>query len=373
MYVRAAATAASLRTNDRERRRGWWLALVALLFSLVFFHPVLSPLSPSPSHVAVRGPPGENSDDHALRCVFFLSFLPSSFPPPFLTPCFFPSFFFPLFFLLSAGIAAGVPVFVYRRNSMYILYARTPDQPLSCMACTFVRPDVRIVINTTLAFRTMRHASLCLAHVSSSRLCSSGAIDQVCLAECTPSYSPSFFPSLSTLSLSAPPCPPLFPSFFPTATCSSPIGSAARLAASRENRFVLCRCNDERGEKRLWFLAVFMGPRIRVLPFPLLLSRYATDQPRPRFRPIVRDGCYFRTRNVSSCFVTLGEATTTNDADVRTRWSALDNDLSRGEKQSAICFPFSKSSALFPRPDLIHGVGSVVREVIAQTSISSGI
>lgn len=141
------------------------MALVALLFSLVFFHPVLSPLSPSPSHVAVRGPPGENSDDHALRCVFFLSFLPSSFPPPFLTPCFFPSFFFPLFFLLSAGIAAGVPVFVYRRNSMYILYARTPDQPLSCMACTFVRPDVRIVINTTLAFRTMRHASLCLAHV----------------------------------------------------------------------------------------------------------------------------------------------------------------------------------------------------------------
>lgn len=45
-----------------------------------------------------------------------------------------------------------------------------------------------------------------------------------------------------------------------------------------------------------------MGPRIRVLPFPLLLSPYATDQPRPRLRAIVRDGCYFRTRNVSSCF-----------------------------------------------------------------------
>lgn len=172
------------------------MALVALLFSLVFFHPVLSPLSLSPSHVAVRGPPGENSDDHALRCVFFLSFLPSS---PFSNPLLLPFLFFPLFFLLSAGIAAGVPVYVYRRNSMYILYARTPDQPLSSMACTFVRPDVRIVINTTLAFRTMRHASVCLAHVSSSRLCSSGAIDQVCLAECTPSYcyhSPSFFPSL---------------------------------------------------------------------------------------------------------------------------------------------------------------------------------
>lgn len=185
----------------------------------------------------------------SLRFFPFLSaFLFSS---PFSNPLLLPFLFFPLFFLLSAGIAAGVPVFVYRRNSMYILYARTPDQPLSCMACTFVRPDVRIVINTRLAFRTMRHASLCLAHVSSSRLCSSGAIDQVCLAECTPSYSPSFFPSLSTLSLSAPPRPPLFPSFFPTATCSSPIGSAARLAASRENRFVLCRCNDERGEKRL--------------------------------------------------------------------------------------------------------------------------
>lgn len=190
------------------------MALVALLFSLVFFHPVLSPLSLCPSHVAVRGPPGENSDDHALRCVFFLSFLPSSFPPPFLTPCFFPSFFFSLFFLLCAGIAAGVPVYVYTRNSMYILYARTPDQPLSCMACTFVRPDVRIVINTTLAFRTMRHASLCLAHVSSSRLRSSGAIDQVCLAECTPSYcyhSPSFSPSL--------------PPFQPVSVCS-PVSSA---------------------------------------------------------------------------------------------------------------------------------------------------
>lgn len=149
----------------------------------------------------------------SLRFFPFLSaFL--LFPPPFLTPCFFPSFFFPLFFLPSAGIAAGVPVYVYRRNSMYILYARTPDQPLSCMACTFVRPDVRIVINTTLAFRTMRHASVCLAHVSSSRLCSSGAIDQVCLAECTPSYcyhSPSFFPS---------PLP-----FQPVSACS-PVSSA---------------------------------------------------------------------------------------------------------------------------------------------------
>lgn len=149
----------------------------------------------------------------SLRFFPFLSaFL--LFPPPFLTPCFFPSFFSPLFFLLSAGIAAGVPVYVYRRNSMYILYARTPDQPLSCMACTFVRPDVRIVINTTLAFRTMRHASVCLAHVSSSRLCSSGAIDQVCLAECTPSYcyhSPSFFPS---------PLP-----FQPVSACS-PVSSA---------------------------------------------------------------------------------------------------------------------------------------------------
>lgn len=99
----------------------------------------------------------------SLRFFPFLSaFLFSS---PFSNPLLLPFLFFPLFFLLSAGIAAGVPVFVYRRNSMYILYARTPDQPLSCMACTFVRPDVRIVINTRLAFRTMRHASLCLAHV----------------------------------------------------------------------------------------------------------------------------------------------------------------------------------------------------------------
>lgn len=99
---------------------------------------------------------------------------------------------------------------------MYILYARTPDQPLSCMACTFVRPDARIVINTTLAFRTMRHASVCLAHVSSSRLCSSGAIDQLCLAECTPSYcyhSPSFFPIPSTLPTCISACSPVSSAF----------------------------------------------------------------------------------------------------------------------------------------------------------------
>ena len=124
MYVRAAATATSLRTNDRERRRGWWLALVALLFSLVFFHPVLSPLSPSPSHVAVRGPPGENSDDHALRCVFFLSFLPSSFPPPFLTPCFFPSFFFPSFLPSIRRYRRWCPC-VRLQTKFYVYFIRT--------------------------------------------------------------------------------------------------------------------------------------------------------------------------------------------------------------------------------------------------------
>lgn len=85
-----------------------------------------------------------------------------------------------------------------------------------------------------------------------------------------------------------------------------------------------------------------MGPRIRVLPFPLLLSPYATDQPRPRLRAILRDGCYFRTRNVSSCFATLGEPRS-NDAGVRTRRSTFDNDPSCAEKQSAVFLRFSKS------------------------------
>lgn len=188
----------------------WWRCYSPSFFSTLSFplFRCLPPTWPSGDH--------QEKTPTITRFAAFFSF-PFRLPPfssPFSNPLLLPFFFFPLFFLPSAGIAAGVPVYVYRRNSMYILYARTPDQPLSCMACTFVRPDVRIVINTTLAFRTMRHASVCLAHVSSSRLCSSGAIDQVCLAECTPSYcyhSPSFFPSP--------------PPFQPVSACS-PVSSA---------------------------------------------------------------------------------------------------------------------------------------------------
>lgn len=74
-----------------------------------------------------------------------------------------------------------------------------------------------------------------------------------------------------------------------------------------------------------------MGPRIRVLPFPLLLSPYATDQPRPRLRAI-------RTRWMLFSDTQRVFLLRSNNADVRTRRSTFDNDL------SAVSLRFSRSS-----------------------------
>lgn len=122
------------------------------VFSPCFFHPCPFPslgrsLPPTP-------PPGENSDDHALRCVFFLSFLPL----PLFLPLFCPSslffFFFFLSFLPSSLPLRISPMSLYIRlqTKFYVYFIRTYTRSTPFVyTCTFVRPDVRIVINTTLA------------------------------------------------------------------------------------------------------------------------------------------------------------------------------------------------------------------------------
>lgn len=127
MYVRAGATGASPR-GERQRKKGI-VAGGGAVFSPCFFHPCPFP-SFGRSLPPTLPPPGENSDDHALRCVFFLSFLPL----PLFLPLFCPSSLSLFFFILSLFVYRRCPcIYVYRRNSMYILYARTPDQPLSCI------------------------------------------------------------------------------------------------------------------------------------------------------------------------------------------------------------------------------------------------
>ena len=335
MYVRAACHRC-LSAHERQRERKEIVAaLLALCSPSFFFHP--SPPLPQylpPASPPSGDPPRENSDDHALRCVFFLSFLPSSSPPPpplFFLPSallffrFIYSFFF-FFFYTSSFLSlrryrSCVPVYVYRRNSMYILYARTPrSNPFPVCTYTFVWLDVRIVINTgrreLASLCTMRDAFPCAwplrAHVSSLRLVlrpgplikfvSSNVHGVTASIPCLfpiPSNFPESVSGLLVRSLSL--FLHFFLSLFPT--CSSPIGSAVRLAASRErerggenSRFVLCRCNDERGEKRGMISRGFHGVSYPRFLFSFFLFQYGTGELWPRFDTImvVGDGCYFR-------------------------------------------------------------------------------
>lgn len=196
MYVRAGATGASPR-GERQRKKGI-VAGGGAVFSPCFFHPCPFP-SFGRSLPPTLPPPGENSDDHALRCVFFLSFLPL----PLFLPLFCPSSLSIFFFYSFPLRISPVSLYIRLQTKFYVYFIRTYTRSTPFVyTCTFVRPDVRIVINTTLAspYNARRFcvpARSLLAYVSSLRLCSAGAIDQVCLAECTRSYcfhSLSFFP-----------------------------------------------------------------------------------------------------------------------------------------------------------------------------------
>lgn len=214
--------------------------MVALYSPLVFSTPLsLGLLPPTP-------PPGENSDDHALRCVFFLSFLPL-FLPLSCCPSSLSFFFFLSLPLRISPVSLYIYIYIRLQTKFYVYFIRTYTRSTPFVyTCTFVRPDVRIVINTTLA-SPYNARRFCVPALSSRtrillvRLCSAGAIDQVCLAECTRSYcfhslssfffSPSSVPSTLRIRLWYP-HPRVFPSFFSRDTCSSPIGSVVRLAAS---------------------------------------------------------------------------------------------------------------------------------------------
>lgn len=225
---------------ERWRKKGI-VAGGGAVFSPCFFHPSFA-----------RSPPSHASARRKLRrsraSLRFFPLLSSSFPPSFLLP------FFSLFFFLSfspSSYIAGVPVYIYiyirLQTKFYVYFIRTYTRSTPFVyTCTFVRPDVRIVINTTLA-SPYNARRFCVPALSSRtrillvRLCSAGAIDQVCLAECTRSYcfhslssfffSPSSVPSTLRIRLWYP-HPRVFPSFFSRDTCSSPIGSVVRLAAS---------------------------------------------------------------------------------------------------------------------------------------------
>lgn len=214
--------------------------MVALYSPLVFSTPLsLGLLPPTP-------PPGENSDDHALRCVFFLSFLPL-FLPLSCCPSSLSFFFFLSLPLRISPVSLYIYIYIRLQTKFYVYFIRTYTRSTPFVyTCTFVRPDVRIVINTTLA-SPYNARRFCVPALSSRtrillvRLCSAGAIDQVCLAECTRSYcfhslSSFFFPPSSVPSTLRIrlwyPHPRVFPSFFSRDTCSSPIGSVVRLAAS---------------------------------------------------------------------------------------------------------------------------------------------
>lgn len=222
------------------------MPVVALYSPLVFSTPVLSPLSVGPSLPRLH----QEKTPTITRFVAFFSspfylFLFSSLFSALLL-----SFFFLSFFPSSLPLRISpVSLYIRLQTKFYVYFIRTYTRSTPFVyTYTFVRPDVRIVINTTLAspYNARRFcvpARSPRVHVSSLRLCSAGAIDQVCLAECTRSYcfhSLSFFffpspiPSTFRIRLWFPVCPHpprVFPSFFSRDTCSSPIGSVVRLAA----------------------------------------------------------------------------------------------------------------------------------------------
>lgn len=129
---------------------------------------------------------------------------------------------------------------------MYILYARTPDQPLSCIHARLFGQMWELLLIPRSLLRTMRDASVCplspRVHVSSLCDCarpgplikfvSPNVHGVTASIRCLLFF---FFPSPvpSTLRIRLwYPHPRVFPSFFSRDTCSSPIGSVVRLAAS---------------------------------------------------------------------------------------------------------------------------------------------
>lgn len=172
--------------------------MVALYSPLVFSTPVPSPLSVGLSL------PRSLHQEKTPTITRFVAFF--SFPfYLFLFSSLFSALLLSLSFFFYSFPLRISPVSLYIRlqTKFYVYFIRTYTRSTPFVyTCTFVRPDVRIVINTTLASpynarRFCVSARSLLAYVSSLRLCSAGAIDQVCLAECTRSYcfhSLSFFP-----------------------------------------------------------------------------------------------------------------------------------------------------------------------------------
>lgn len=180
------------------------MPVVALYSPLVFSTPVLSPLSVGPSLPRLH----QEKTPTITRFVAFFSspfylFLFSSLFSALLL-----SFFFLSFFPSSLPLRISpVSLYIRLQTKFYVYFIRTYTRSTPFVyTYTFVRPDVRIVINTTLAspYNARRFcvpARSPRVHVSSLRLCSAGAIDQVCLAECTRSYC---FHSLSFFFFSLP-------------------------------------------------------------------------------------------------------------------------------------------------------------------------
>lgn len=236
------------------------MPVVALYSPLVFSTPVLSPLSVGPSLPRLH----QEKTPTITRFVAFFSspfylFLFSSLFSALLL-----SFFFLSFFSSSLPLRISpVSLYIRLQTKFYVYFIRTYTRSTPFVyTYTFVRPDVRIVINTTLAspYNARRFcvpARSLLAYTYPPCDCarpgplikfvSPNVHGVTASIRCLFFFFPSPIPSTFRIRLWFPVCPHpprVFPSFFSRDTCSSPIGSVVRLAA-RGDPFRFASLRDE--------------------------------------------------------------------------------------------------------------------------------
>lgn len=236
------------------------MPVVALYSPLVFSTPVLSPLSVGPSLPRLH----QEKTPTITRFVAFFSspfylFLFSSLFSALLL-----SFFFLSFFPSSLPLRISpMSLYIRLQTKFYVYFIRTYTRSTPFVyTYTFVRPDVRIVINTTLAspYNARRFcvpARSLLAYTYPPCDCarpgplikfvSPNVHGVTASIRCLLFFFPSPIPSTFRIRLWFPVCPHpprVFPSFFSRDTCSSPIGSVVRLAA-RGDPFRFASLRDE--------------------------------------------------------------------------------------------------------------------------------
>lgn len=236
------------------------MPVVALYSPLVFSTPVLSPLSVGPSLPRLH----QEKTPTITRFVAFFSspfylFLFSSLFSALLL-----SFFFLSFFPSSLPLRISpVSLYIRLQTKFYVYFIRTYTRSTPFVyTYTFVRPDVRIVINTTLAspYNARRFcvpARSLLAYTYPPCDCARpgplikfvspnvhGVTASIRCLLFFFSLPHPFHVSNSSLVPRVPSPSWVFPSFFSRDTCSSPIGSVVRLAA-RGDPFRFASLRDE--------------------------------------------------------------------------------------------------------------------------------